>query len=344
MAGPWDDILDGMAGSEETEPQADDQQMSEAEIRLSKAQPPYPIEITNLSDDLMDTVGGPEDSEDSFDQQMSEAERRLSKALLYKQWIGGKLFEGDSSDLTREVETEIGDFVKERLSILLGCEVPKAQPIQPTVETQFSPLEAKFLKLFVSHSLEKKPKLKEALERESTEIPSVPKPAPVRPTIKPRQQPEATKPSIQPKSNSIKVQARPVQKSSVKKEDVLPQDGETVVEGSNRFKVKWSPMSPDEYGEKVEKLLLDLPINKHIKLPSPGKGAGIQVYKATNEDFFKILRLNITPQIQSNKGVPMPADNASMAAVTAMQAGAALANMSKGVKSIAETVEKMAQQ
>jgi hypothetical protein len=329
MPGFFDEIMEGLEEGDPSETQASP--------KGNPAQEEEP---------LLEEVS-PFFQEETIDTQMSEAEHRLSKALLYKQWIGGSLFEGDSTDLTREVEAEISAFVKERLGVLLGCAPKPVEPVK--VESQFTPIEAKFLKLFATQTLTQKPKLRVALEatlgRElgaatdslKPQPTPAPKPAPVKPTVRPRQQPEASRPVPQAKPQARPQQAptRPQAKSL--KNDILPQDNEIVTEGGKKYRVKWEQMSPDSYGAKVEQLLTELPANQHIRLPKPGQGAGVQVYKVTDTDYFKILRLDVTPQVKNVQSVPMPA---SMEAATAMQAGAAISMLSKGSQAIANVLTK----
>ena len=333
MPGLFDDIMDGLEEGEPVENPVVTKTRPTQEI-----QEPYPLEP------LIEEGQENFPQEDSIDVQMSEAERRLDKALLYKQWVGGSLFEGDSTELTREVEAEISGFVKERLGILLGCNTKPVEPVQ--VEAQFTPVEAKFLKLLTAKALTREPKLKGALERElgglSTNLQKaqptvVPKPLPVKPTVKPRQQPEGAKPVPQARQQT---QRQPLptkpQAKSVKNE-ILPQDNEVVTENGKKFRIKWEPMAPDFYGAKVEELLTELPRNQHIRLPKPGQGAGVQVYKATDSDYFKVLRLDITPQVKNIEAVPMPT---SMEMATAMKAGQAISVLSKGSQAIATQLAK----
>jgi hypothetical protein len=329
MPGLFDDIMDGL---EEGNP-GENPVSSKASQDIEEPYSPEPLleEGTEFF------------QEESIDQQMSEAERRLSKALLYKQWASGPLFEGDSTELTREVEAEISGFVKERLGILLGCTPKPVESIK--VEAQFTPVEAKFLKLLTAQALTQKPKLKAALEKNlgEQEVPKptlAPKPLPVRPTIKPRQQPEVSRPVPQGKPQTRPQQAPARPQAKLVKGDILPQDNEIVTEGNKKFRVKWEPMSPDFYGNKVEQLLTDLPRGKHTRLPKPGQGAGMQIYKATDSDYFKVLRLDITPQTKNTQAVPMPI---SMEAATAMQAGAAVSMLSKGSQAIANVLSKKEQ-
>lgn len=280
----------------------------------------------------------PETVENVIDEQMSEAERRLSKALLYKQWVGGHLFDGDSTDLTREVEAEISGFVRERLGLLLGVSNPSEKSV--SVENQFTPIEAKVLKLLASKVLSN-PKLQGLVEKGKSEAIKAPvKPLPVKPTLRPRQQPEASKPSNQPQVKS-RTQPAPTKVPAISPakvasnvnsntKEILPQDQEIVEEKGRKFKVKWAPMGPYEFGDKVEDFLAALPVGKHVRLPR-GPGGGLQVYKATETDYFKILRMDITPQATNAGRTPFPAD---MAMATAIHAGNSLAVQSQFAKQI----------
>ena len=304
-------------------------------VSLPAAAFPHPVVVENLVEE--NPLNEYDNAGSEIDQQMSEAERRLSKALLYKQWIGGSLFDGDATELTREVEAEIGAFVKERLGVLLGCTLVKQVQQEVPVEQQFTPLEVKLLKLLTNH-MASIPKVKNFISKEAPAslAPPVVKPAPVNPTIKLRQQPEAIKP-VQ-KTALVKPQ-KPWVKTPVKK-DILPQDNEVFQEGGKRYKAKWAPMAPGEFGPEVEEKLVELSPNQHITLPLKGRGGGIQIYKATETDYFKVLRLDVTQQIRNKTtvGIPMPIDNAAMAAATAMSAGAALASLSPGA---IETVSRV---
>jgi hypothetical protein len=270
-----------------------------------------------------------ENTENAIDEQMSEAERRLSKALLYKQWVGGHLFDGDSTDLTREVEAEISSFVRERLGILLGVSKPLEKLV--AVETQFTPIEVKVLKLLASKVLSN-PKLQGLVDK----VIQPSKPLPVKPTLRPRQQPEVAKPSVQPQVKpriqpaSTKVPAKVVSNANSNAKEILPQDQEIVEEKGKKFRIKWAQMGPSEFGDKVEDLLVALPAGRYIRLPR-GPGGGLQVYKATETDYFKILRMDITPQVTSVNRIPFPTD---MVTATAIHAGNSLATQSDFVKQL----------
>jgi hypothetical protein len=324
--------LDDSVPPVETKPES----IIPAAFRTKLPAPGYNVVVDNIEENPLNDY---DNNESEIDQQMSEAERRLSKALLYKQWIGGSLFDGDSTDLTREVESEIGAFVKERLGVLLGCTTVKpAQPEIP-VEAQFTPLEVKLLKLLTNH-MASIPKVKNFINRETPVTPVQPpiaKPVPVKPTIRPRQQPEAAK-TAQRAPNP-----KPVQKPWIKtpaKKDILPQDNEIFQEGNKKYKAKWAPMNPEEFGPGVEAKLGELSPGQHVTLPKTGQGGGIQIYKASETDYFKVLRLDITPQVRNatSGGVPMPTSSASMAAATAMSAGAALATLSPGAQATVNQV------
>jgi hypothetical protein len=264
--------------------------------------------------------------ENAIDQQMSEAERRLSKALLYKQWVGAHLFDGDSTELTREVEAEISGFVRERLGVLLG--VSKSLEKMIPVESQFTPIEAKVLKLLASKVLAN-PKLKGFVEKSPLLSYREPEPLPVKPTLRPRQQPEAAKfpvaaqvnSRVQPQSTTGVVQPKVKESLVSNSKEILPQDEEIIQEKGKKYRVKWVSIDPMSFGDKVEELLVGLPAGQHIRLPN-GPGGGLQVYKATENDYFKILRLDLTPQVAGTNRVPFPSD---MSMATATQSGVSAA-------------------
>src|ERR1039458_3073715 len=80
-------------------------------------------------------VSAQELSDSQVEAKFSEAETRLEKAMLYRQWITGELFDGDS-DAVREVTVEFQGFAQLQLRKLLGIE----QEVQEVVvKSDFNP-------------------------------------------------------------------------------------------------------------------------------------------------------------------------------------------------------------
>lgn len=291
-------------------------------------------------------VSAQELSDSQVDAKFSEAETRLEKAMLYRQWITGDLFDGDS-DAVREVTTEFQGFAQQQLRKLLGIE----QEVQEVVvKSYFSPQEILILKTLAGQILNnpklapkkqentqtptlvaqkpapvavtaklpaKKPQLKQRKVPQEMQVaaPEPPKPAPVAPVVKPAPQKPVVNSSAPAKPEgalSDKVKASLPQKSKAPEgpDQVFQQDGRT-------YKATWVPMNPGEYGP-VEKQRIDnMKPETYITLRN-----NIQVVKTIEGETFKVINKDTTPRKPEKGAVPFP-DLGQMAYITAQNAGAA---------------------
>jgi hypothetical protein len=125
----------------------DDEPQPQQPARLVNPAPHRQVVTQQAVDDLFE-----EDSPaDELDAQMSEVERRLEKAQYYRVLISQSLFEVDS-DVGAEVEAEVREFVRNRMSVLVG-----ASPERTAAES-FSTEEIRVLKE-VASKLSKNAKL-----------------------------------------------------------------------------------------------------------------------------------------------------------------------------------------
>src|ERR1017187_3661208 len=96
---------------------------------------PYQQQTAPVVQEGEPLVSAQELSDSQVDAKFSEAETRLEKAMLYRQWITGDLFDGDS-DAVREVTVEFQGFAQLQLRKLLGIE----QEVQEVVvKSDFTP-------------------------------------------------------------------------------------------------------------------------------------------------------------------------------------------------------------
>lgn len=270
------------------------------------------------------------------DIKFSEAETRLEKAMLYRQWITGDLFDGDS-DAVREVTAEFQGFAQLQLRKLLGIEAEKQDVI---IKTDFTEQETLVLKTLANQILNN-PKLtpKKPTGAVTTQLkpavvtpPAKPVP-PKKPQLRTRKVPQeiATQPSelikqvakpTVPAPKPVVQQQKPVpakpqatsQVPPSKKTVVRAQD-EIFEENGRTYKVAWVPMAAGEYGP-VEKQRVDsMRPETAITLRN-----GIQVVKTIDGETFKVVNQDQTPRKPVENAVPFPT-NGQMAYLTMMQAG-----------------------
>ena len=196
-----------------------------------------------------------------LDNEFAEAERRLSKAILYRQLIKGRFFDGDS-ELVLEVESELKEFVKKQYLVLSGAGV--APVVTQVVEKDFSTEEITALKELAGRIL-KKPNLLDAPKPPQLQPRPVSKPIPVatpqvakKPPVAPAKRPQLQTrkvPEDVPQSKPVaKPAAKPVQKPQQVRTPVLgkltvPADESVIEENGQKFKVHYVDMpNIDEFG------------------------------------------------------------------------------------------------
>jgi len=282
-----------------------------------------------------------------FDEQMSEAEQRLHKATMYRQFLTGRIFDGASDQLTLDVEQEFREFAQHRLSVLLGIGTTSA------FGGQFTDTEAKVLKLLAGSAL-KNAKVAKAAERQPTVLKPTARtqqapPPPSRPTLRSRPLPEVARPQKrqpaqqfpQPQQRPQQTQQRPQQtqqrpqrpqqtQQQAPTQPQVPQDGEIFQIAGKNYKASWVQMGPDEYGASVAQKLEKLPPGRSVVLPN-----GIQVMKTDGEEYFKIVKRDLTPsQVVSTGGIPFPSTS-QMVAITQMKSAEAIQNLPRNAQGIA---------
>lgn len=104
----------------------------------------------------------PETAEESAQKQpqpvqyMEEVDRRLDVAATYRSLLRNPLFEGDATDSTTIVESEIREFIVNRLQVLLSMKDAPAKQVQaPVKEFPFSDFEVQTLKLLLDSMVKK---------------------------------------------------------------------------------------------------------------------------------------------------------------------------------------------
>ena len=248
---------------------------------------------TYTQEDPVEPTYEPEEAPTELDSEYEAAERRMSKAILYRQLIKGRFFDGDG-ELIIEVEGELKEFVKKQYLVLSGS--LNAQVIQPT-EKDFTNEEVTVLKSLAGQII-KRPKLLEAKPVKPPQL--QPRPVPVaqkpvenkKPELKPRRVPEEAN---QPKpSKPAKQEPKPVRLINNTKLNI-PADESVVEENSQRYKIKYVEMpNIDEYGIMDGGKIRKLGDGETCMLTN-----GIQVVKKGG-NCNKILRTLIT----NNQNVP----------------------------------------
>lgn len=199
--------------------------------------------------------------------------------------------------------------------------------------------------------------------------PQPPRPQP-RPQLRPRQSPESVRPQLQvrqsPSQQSLKPrqappqprppqrpqqsrpqqrpqQPRPPQRPQQQQQQRPPQnqpgtnpqrppvlkDGEVLTEKGRTLKVKWTGMAPDEYGQQGEAIMRRIPPGGSKILPN-----GIQVVRTAGDEFYKIVKMDITKAAVDNRAVPMPSID-QMAAISAMHAAVAVQKLPTSAHTVA---------
>ena len=303
---------------------------------------PYQQQTAPVVQEGEPLVSAQELSDSQVDAKFSEAETRLEKAMLYRQWITGDLFDGDS-DAVREVTVEFQGFAQLQLRKLLGIE----QEVQEVVvKSDFTPQETLILKSLAVSILNnpkltpkktestpvvvrrpapvavtakmpaKKPQLKQRKmpQEMQVEAPEPPKPTPVAQTPKPAPQ-KLVAPTTAPKVEgalSDKVKASLPQKSKAPEppDQIFQENGRT-------YKAAWVPMNPGEYGP-VEKQRIDnMKPETYITLRN-----GMQVVKTIEGETFKVINKDQTPRKPEPGATPFPSIG-QMDYITAQIAGQA---------------------
>ena len=267
------------------------------------------------------------------DIKFSEAETRLEKAMLYRQWITGALFDGDS-EAVREVTSEFQGFAQLQLRKLLGIEAEKQDVI---IKSDFTEQETLILKTLANQILSnpkltpKKPNMAVTAQVKPAVVVPQPKPLPPKkPQLRTRKVPQeiatqqpvvaqpAPKPAVVAPKHPVqqqKPQAKPTQPQA-KKPVVRAQD-EVFEENGRTYKANWVPMASGEYGP-VEKQRIDtMRPETVITLRN-----GLQVVKNIQGDIFKVINQDQTPKKPVDGAVPFPTLG-QMAYLTAAAAGQA---------------------
>jgi hypothetical protein len=261
-----------------------------------------------------------EPQDDGLDAQMSEAEGRLHKAMLYRQFLTGSVFDGDQNQLTAEVEDEFRAFARHQLAALLGVGSTVAPFGSPFTDDQ-----VKVLRLMADKTLQNA-SVRNEIERQSARQAPAPQPAqkpkPQPPKLRQRTVAEPARPSPKPTPAVATPQRqRPGQKPQrTPPPPALPGDGEMITLNNKHYKVKWVQMRAGEYGGAIEQQLLALPRGSHVILPN-----GIQVHRTVGDEFYKIIRRDLTVQARAPGAMPFP-NAAQMAGITAAKAHEAVAS------------------
>lgn len=275
-------------------------------------------EITDTQSETKDQVESTEEETEEVD--LDEADNRLAKAQLYRQFITGKIFDGNGL-IVNEVEKEFQDFARKRLQILLGL-LPQESKVVVQAKLPFDEDEIKVLKIlidgikirilkdpsFVKPKTNKQPKLRPI----TTPIPSagIPEPKKVetvvakKPQLKLKQVPEeVSQQQPKPKKTVIQPVDKTVSKSttSLINSSHIPNDDTVVEENGTKFKIKHVAMSNiDEYGIMDGAKIRALDNKKSATLSN-----GIQVFK-DGDEVFKILKTQISNVTSIPGRVPFP--------------------------------------
>lgn len=319
---PWGEALDGLSEDPQDEPeQWNDEVLTEEE--------------TSYEQGYGQQFETEEPAQDELDEEMTEAERRLAKATLYRQFVTGNIFDGDSQE-AREVENEFRLFARYQLRKLLGVGDDAQNPMLP-----FDDLQVKVLRAVADQVIASK-KLRSGPPKPPPRQAPAPKPKPparpqlrprplpedVRPRMQPRQQPQPPRRPVaaprppqqqrQPQRPPQRPQAPVQQKPPASDPNVVHPDEALITESGKKFKVKWVETHPGAFGEKAEQALENLAPGRAMRV------GAIQVFKTEGGEYFKIVKRDLTPQRRGAGMVPFPAGRHQMEAITAQRSGEAL--------------------
>lgn len=259
--------------------------------------------------------------QDEWEEQMSEAELRLQKASYYRILLDDHLFEDQSNPICVEIEREMRQFVRTRLSVLLnltsekepGTDLFSTQEVSAlkAMAASFNAQEVAVLKALAA-KIVSRPAL---MGNSPVKLPEPPKPVPQKPALKKRVV-EAKKPAqkqavVQKPVTVPPVQQKPnkQQPKAKKLEEATFNDGEIIKEGHNTYKIRW----------------IEVP---HDYEPPPGVG------KVTKDDkTYKVLKMDITKPEPGAGYIPMPSPSA-MSRITEMKAAEIAANTPGSLEAI----------
>lgn len=211
------------------------------------------------ANDLIQELENPNETL-SDEKYMEDVDRRLDVASTYRQLLRSPLFESPTES-TVIVETELREFVVQRLKILLNM---APSPVQPPVQAQlpFDEQELKTLKILLSSLAERAAKKADApsgppqvAKAAAPVLP--PQPPAVRRATAPTSAPVATqKPSTRPVGRPpgpTKVAPKPPEESLVELED--PRSGQTILAHRPRRQVRSKSAIPMPRGGEMEAIL-----------------------------------------------------------------------------------------
>jgi hemin uptake protein HemP len=284
-------LLDGIDEAKVANDVMQELGFNDNDVVVQEPTPTYQEESQSAPEPSYDSVDAPTELDSEFE----AAERRLSKAILYRQLIKGRFFDGDG-ELIIEVENELKEFVKKQYLVLSGA---LKQISVVTAPKDFLPEEITVLKSLAGQII-KRPKLLEAKPVKTPQlqprpVPVVQKPveAPKNPELKPRRVPEEAQAKLPPKQPN-KQDPKPVRLINNTKL-TIPKDESVVEENGQRYKIKYIEMpNIDEYGIMDGGKIRKLGDNESCMLTN-----GIQVIK-NGQSCHKILRTLIT----NNQNVP----------------------------------------
>lgn len=300
---------------------------------------------------------------------MSEAQKRLNKAMLYQQVIDMSVF-GSDDPMALEVENEFKEWAVQKMNSLLGVgEEPSLGAIS-AVEIRI--LKAFATSILQNAKLRSSLGITDGQgPPPARPRPAVPPPPVVRPQVRPRPQPVGGQPQqprpalVQPQYQQPQpqwqqppvrrpppqyqqpqpqwrqpppqYQQRPPQgygppQQQVKRPQTvesMPQDGDVIKEKGRTYKVAWVEMHPGEFGPSSEKRLDRMPPH------SVGTERGIPIIKTEGEEYFKVVKRDMTPQVRGTGGAPAITDSSQMAAVTAMRSNQALQSLHPSISGLA---------
>ena len=314
------------------------------------AEPAVEVEAV---DEPQGTSLSPADAEEpvsyqEFDEELSEAELRLAKAALYRQFLSGPLFDGDS-EIIRQVEKEFRDFARQCMARLLGVQEGSSEssPHKLFTDDEVTVLKAVVKKMVQTVSTKKTNTASARVEVRQPASPPVQKknekseknaglrvrPAPEgvlkrgRPahdspglTRRPPAPAQTPQPHRPPQVRTMAPQAAPPTppKNPPWTSATVPEDQTLLEENGRKYRIRWRQIPSSNFGPAAERILEKLQPDQAVLLPN-----GVWVKKTVGEELYSIIKQDLTPEPSSSARIPMP-DKAGMEAMTALQTARAV--------------------
>jgi hypothetical protein len=271
--------------------------------------------------------------------EMDEVERRLGMAALYNEILKSSIFNDSDGPLVRIVEEEFKSFALSRRRALLGLDTPAADG--------FNRDEVAAVKKILLVLTDERLDILDALAARALSVTaartttlrpparSTPMPPAAPPTVRKREVPQVVKSPVKPPTKPVEVASRPPQQPAppaAKPEPIkrvatrptsvadIPPEEAPYREGGVTYRAKYAEVAADEYGPEFTASMEALQPGQACRLKN-----GVRVFNLDGQ-LMKLVPKQISGQAKvKGMGIPFPAGNQQMAAISANATGQAQA-------------------